>query len=595
MQISPDGKHLAALAPLNGYRNIVVINIDDLTQAKPLTGFDSFDVRTFFWGNDNRIVFTLDKEGMESFALYSVNREGGKVKTLIEPQVSIGARAIRAANVINVLKNDDEHILVSYNKRHVKYPDIYKLNIVTGKKELLAKNNNRSIGSITDHDGVVRARIELDDLNYEIFYRDTAEDDWRSIYVGNSLEESMGPIGFDYDNKTLYFSSNIGRDKMAIYTYDIANNKLGEMLFGHDEVDVNGPLFSYADKKLIGFSYTTDKNHLVYTDPTWKGLQESLDAAFPDDVVRISSLTDDAMRAIVAVGSDIKPVSYYLLDRKAGNMRFLVNTRDWIKPEEMAPMKPIQYTARDGLTIHGYLTLPRDYKEGDKVPLIVNPHGGPFGPRDNWRFNDEHQLFANRGYATLQMNFRGSGGYGHKFQAAGWGQWGKDMQNDITDAVNWAVKEGFADKNKVCIYGASYGGYATMAGLTFTPELYKCGINYVGVTDMNLLYDTMPEAWEVYLPQMKIQNGDPNDKAMMDAISPLRHVEKIQAPVLIIHGQADPRVNYKHATKLRSEMESHDKPYEWLMKKKEGHGFYKEENRLEAYTMMDEFLAKYLK
>lgn len=593
LQISPNGKHLAALAPLKGHRNMVVLEVDDLSKAKALTGFDDFDVRTFFWGNDERIVFTLDKKGTESFALYAVNRTGGKVKTLVEPRISMGARSIRAATVSDRLREDPDHIMISYNKRRVESPDIYKLNINTGKKKLIEKNSGKSTGTVSDRAGNIRVRADLDGLNTEVLYRKTADGEWQSLFKGNALNEGITPLAFDYDNETLYVASNIGRDRNAVYRYDLKNNKLGEMLFSHDEVDVAGPIFSYADKKLIGFQYQTEKLQTELIDPTWKQLQARLDQAFPDDIVRISSTSDDEQQSIVSVFSDIKPVRYYLLDRKAGKLRFLVNSRDWIKPEEMAPMKPITYQSRDGLTIHGYLTLPRDYKSG-RIPLIVNPHGGPFGIRDSWGYNAEHQLFANRGYAVLQMNFRGSGGYGRKFEQAGYKQWGRKMQDDVSDAVKWAIDQDFADKGRVCIYGASYGGYATMAGLTFTPELYKCGINYVGVTDTELLFDTMPKAWEIAEEVMKQQIGDPDDEGFMDSISPLAHVEKIQAPVLIIQGQADPRVNYKHATMLKSRMDSLDKPYEWLMKKDEGHGFRKEENVLEAYHMMDAFLAKHL-
>lgn len=594
LQISPSGKYLAALAPLKEHRNIVVLEVHDLGKAKALTGFDDFDVRTFFWGNDDRIVFTLDKKGTESFALYAVNRTGGKVKTLVEPKVSIGARSIRAANVSDRLREDPDHVMISYNKRRVESPDIYKLNINTGKKQLIEKNKGKSIGTISDRTGNLRVRVDLDGLNTETLHRKTAGGEWQTMFKGNALDEGITPLAFDYDNETLYVASNVDRDKNAIYQYDLENNKLGEVLFTHDEVDVAAPVFSYADKKLIGFQYQTEKPHLELIDPTWKQLQAKLDMAFPQDIVRITSASDDEQLAIVSVYSDIKPISYYLLDRKAGKLRFLVNSRPWIKPEEMAPMKPITYQSRDGLTIHGYLTLPRNYRNGP-IPLIVNPHGGPFGVRDSWGYNPEHQLFANRGYAVLQMNFRGSGGYGRKFEQAGYKKWGREMQNDVSDAVKWAVDQGFADKDRVCIYGASYGGYATMAGLTFTPELYKCGINYVGVTDTELLFDTMPKAWEISEAVLKQQIGDPDDKKFMDSISPLAHVEKIRAPVLIIQGQADPRVNYKHATKLKSRMDSLDKPYEWLMKKDEGHGFRKEKNVLEAYNMMDAFLAKHLK
>ncbi len=593
LQLSPDGKHLAALAPYNGRRNIVVMEANGLQKPKAVTDLEDYDIDTFFWGNDNRIIFTLDKDGTEAFALYAINKDGGHVKTLVEPKVSIGARAIRAAFIVDRLRDDPDHVIVSYNKRRVKAPDLYKLNINTGKLKVIGKNNGKTQGNVLDREGKLRIITELDGTTQTIRYRDNREQDWRTLMTSSALEEGISPLNFDYDGNTLYVASNKGRDSNAIYKYNIKDNELGELVFEQKGIDVTSLIFSYAKKKLIGFAWEDDKPRIIFIDEERKSLQKNIDLAFAGKIARITSLSDDEQLAVITTFSDTSPAEYYLLDRKKGNVKFLASSRNWIKPEEMAPMKPVQYQSRDGLTIHGYLTLPKDYQAG-RIPLIINPHGGPFGVRDSWGFNTEHQLFANRGYAVLQMNFRGSGGYGHKFQTAGYKEWGNKMQNDVTDGVKWAIKEGFADPENICIYGASYGGYATMAGLTFTPELYKCGINYVGVTDIELLFETMPEAWELAEEYMKEQIGDPDNEKFMRSISPLYHVENIKAPLLIIHGKRDPRVNIKHATKLRSRMKDLNKPLEWLVKKKEGHGFSGEENRIEAYTKMDAFLKKSL-
>jgi dipeptidyl aminopeptidase/acylaminoacyl peptidase len=257
-------------------------------------------------------------------------------------------------------------------------------------------------------------------------------------------------------------------------------------------------------------------------------------------------------------------------------------------------MQPIRFDARDGLKIRGYVTVPKDYVAGEKLPLIVNPHGGPFGVRDYWGYNPEHQFFASRGYAVVQVNYRGSGGYGRDFEQAGYGEWGRKMQHDLSDAVHYLVEEGIADPDRVCIYGGSYGGYATMAGMTFTPELYRCGINYVGVTDVPLLFSSMPRHWEPLKELMKVQIGDPKDAEFMDSISPLAHVDKIDDPILIVHGRRDPRVVIDHAEKLRRQMKRLEREFEWLVKNNEGHGFRKEENRLELYKTMEDFLAQHL-
>lgn len=594
IQISPNGRFLAALAPYKGRRNIVVMETNHLRKAKAVTDLEDYDIAGFLWGNDNRIIFTVDKEGREAFALYAVDREGGRVKTLVESMVSIGARAVRSASIVDRLPSDPDHVIVSYNKRRVQAPDLYKLNINNGKLTLIGKNTGSVIKSVLDRSGHLRIISEIEGTTQTIRYRDNKDEEWKTLFTTSTIDKNIQPLAFDFDNKTLYVSSNKDRDTLAIYRYDLLNNKLGNLLFEQSNNDVSGALFSFAKKKLIGFEWEDEKPQILFIDDEWRKLQESIDNAFPGKIARVSSVSDDERLAVITTFSDTSPPQYYLLDRDSNKVKFLASSRNWIKEEEMAPMTPIQYLSRDGLTIHGYLTLPKEYKAG-RIPLIINPHGGPFGIRDSWGFNPEHQLFANRGYATLQMNFRGSGGYGHTFETAGYRQWGRKMQNDITDAVDWAIDKGFANPKRVCIYGISYGGYAAMAGLTFTPELYKCGINYVGVTDVKLLFDTMPKAWKLLEETMKEQIGAPDDKKFMRDISPLHHIQNLRAPLLIIHGKQDPRVNIKHATKLRAQMEKFDKPYEWLVKKKEGHGFKGEKNRIEAYKKIDSFLANAMK
>jgi dipeptidyl aminopeptidase/acylaminoacyl peptidase len=391
----------------------------------------------------------------------------------------------------------------------------------------------------------------------------------------------------------LYIATNVGHDKAAIYKYDPETKTQGELVYKNDKVDAGGLIFSDKEKKLVGYSYQDDKPHLVYTDPSWAAMMKGLEDQFPGQDVAITSLTKDENLLTIAVFSDVDPGSIYLYDRAKNSLKFLVRGRPDIDPKKMSPMKPFEFTARDGLVVHGYITIPRDAK--GPVPLIVNPHGGPFGVRDSWGFNPEHQFFASRGYATMQVNYRGSGGYGKAFLEAGYKKWGREMQNDLTDAVKWAIAQGHADPDKVCIYGGSYGGYATMAGMTFTPELYKCGVNYVGVVDIPLLFTTMPKYWEPQKDIMKLQIGDPEtDKQLLFDASPINFVKNIKAPIFIVQGGKDPRVVRKHAENLRGEMKSQDKPYEWLLRENEGHGFRKEENRLELYTRMGDFFAKFL-
>jgi len=605
LQISPNGKFLAVLSPVGERRNIVVMDVDGLKNVRAVTALKDQGVAGFFWANNNDIVFTMDADGNEAFSLFVVNTKGNaKIKELVGS--SVGSSGIRTASVINQLVNDPDHILVQFNGRRVKAPDLYKVPLDSrwshkrkknSKMKMVAKNPGDVQGWIVDHDGDVRGAYSINGLKGKFHYKGKGEKDFRVLQEFNVLDEGMSPLGFDFDNKLMYVSSNVGKDRAALYTFDPEKNELGDLIFEHDTVDISSPILSRKQKKLLGVSYFDDYPETVYFDEATEKQLKMLSDAFPGKRVNISSQSKDEMLQILYVYNDTDPGNYYMYDKNTGKVRFLLSVNKEINPEQMSSMKPIKFTSRDGMTIRGYLTLPKD-SEGKNLPLIINPHGGPFGVRDRWGYNSEHQFFASRGYATVQVNYRGSGGYGRNFEQAGYGgKWGAEMQNDLTDAVKYLIKEGIADPERVCIYGASYGGYATMAGLTFTPDLYKCGINYVGVTDVGLLFESMPKYWEPQKEVMKVQIGDPEDKELMNRMSPLAHVDKIKAPLMIVHGAQDPRVVKKHAYDLRDELEDRGitlSDDEWIMKTNEGHGFRKEENRIELYQKMEKFLAKHL-
>jgi len=602
LQLSPNGKYLAVLSPIKDRRNIVIMEVDGLKNPRPLTSLTKQDIAGFFWANNDKLVFTLDSDGNEAFSLFVVNRDGKpKIKTLV------AAMSGRSASVVHVLPDDPDHILVQYNGRRIRAADLYKLPLDSrwnskrkknSKMKIVAKNPGDVQGWIVDHDGDVRGAYSVNGLKGKFHYKAKNEEDFRVLQEFNVLDEGMNPLSFDWDNETMYVSSNIGRDKSAIYKFNPEKNEMGELVFAHDEVDVSGLMMSRKQKKLLGINYFDDYPQRVYFDKDAEAQMKRLSDAFPGKRVSISSQSEDEMLQILIVGNDRDPGNYYLYDKKSGQVSYLLSVTKSINPEDMSPMKPIRFKSRDGLTMRGYLTVPK-HTDGKMLPLIVNPHGGPFGVRDFWGYNPEHQFFASRGYATVQVNYRGSGGYGRNFEQAGYGgKWGAEMQNDITDTVNYLVKEGIVDPNKVCIYGASYGGYATMAGLTFTPDLYKCGINYVGVTDVGLLFESMPKYWEPLKEVMKVQIGDPEDKELMNRMSPLAHVDKIKAPLMIVHGAQDPRVVKQHANDLRDALKDRDislSDDEWIMKTNEGHGFRKEENRIELYQKMEKFLSKHLK
>lgn len=594
LQLSPSGKYLATLAPIHGHRNLVVMETDGLKNPKQLTGISDQDIQGYSWVSDDVIVFTMDDDGQEDFGLYSVNRAQKKPKfrALIEPEFK--REGLKFATIVSLLPDDPDHVIVQWNKRKIAYFGLYKVNVHNGRTELLTEKVTDVNGWVVDHKGVPRVAMVIKGLKAKLLYRSDEDDDFRTLQESNYLDEGVTPLAFSYDNRLMYVASNIGRDRDAIYKFDPEKNELGDLLFEHDEVDVYGLIMSDAQKKLLGVSYFDEYPQQHFFDAAEASIFKGLQSAFPGMTVSIVSTSRDEKLSVLLVSSDRDPGSYFLYDRESGSARYLVSPMQWIDPNKMSPMKPIVFTARDGMKIPGYLTLPKSRQDGERVPLIVNPHGGPFGVRDFWGYNPEHQFFANRGYAVVQVNFRGSGGYGRRFEQAGYGKWGREMQDDLSDAVKYLIDEGIADQDRICIYGASYGGYAAMAGLTFTPDLYRCGINYVGVTDVALLFSSMPKHWEPLIDVMKVQIGDPADQVQMNAISPLSHVDKIDDPVLIVHGRRDPRVVMKHADRFRSELKKEKKSFEWLVKANEGHGFRKEKNRLELYRKIDKFLSKNL-
>ncbi len=600
--LSPDGKHLAAIAPVGASRNMVVIDRATM-KPKAVTSLTKRDVSRYQWASNSRLLFYVEEDGNESLALNAVNIDGSKGKIL--DKASRGIQLIpRYTIMIDRLKEDDRHVLVINNERRGQFPDLYRMNIFTGKKKRLTSNPGDVIGWGMDWNHKVRiatrAKVAKDksDITYELLYRETEDAPWKSLGTTRLGEEGMGFAGFTKDNQNIYLTSSKGRDKAALYELN-PRTRQKKLVFAHDEVDISDLTFSPRDHRLLAVSYFTDKPHLHSVDKKFSTIQQALDAALPDTVNWVYSWADDEETAVILASSDRSPGTYYLLETEPKlKLTFLAQIADRIKPEDMVEMKPISYQARDGLTIPGYLTLPKG-AEGKKLPLIVHPHGGPYGIRDYWGWNPEIQFLANRGYAVLQMNYRGSGGYGHKFQVGAWKQWGLQMQDDISDAVAWAVRQGIADPERVCIYGASYGGYATMAGLTMTPDLYKCGINYVGVVDLDML-EEWDARWDksgaitAWFHKAIGNPDDPRDAERMKKTSPINLLDKLDDPLFIVHGRRDPRVEIKQAEELMDKLDDLGKPYIKLIKKKEGHSFSREENKLELYKMMDAFLKKHL-
>ena len=602
-QLSPDGTHLAAITPINNRRNIAVIDLKT-RKAKAITGVKERDISGFFWANNDRILYYMDKDGNESFGIFAINKDGSRPKVLIEPaetQIKGGSRIVRSASVINPLKEEAEYVLVSVPRiyQDTVIQDLAKMNIFSGRSSMVERNPGTISAWITNYNGEVVGAVGTVDGENEVLFRESPEDEWTKLIKFEDATGGFYPSWISKDASRMYVSSNVTpdgetRDKAAIYRYDLETNKIGELIFEHDMVDVSGVLGSEVSDDIVAITYNAEKPGMHYVDDRWADILEPVEAAFPGMIVTPSSITDDEKLMVITVWSSTRPAIYYLLDVQNRQMEELAAAYDWLDEEDLGEMQPVWIEARDGLKLPAYLTLPPG-SEGKNLPMVVNPHGGPRA-RDTYGFRPDVQLMANRGYAVLQVNFRGSTGYGQEFDKAGWRKWGFEMQDDVTDAVRWAVDQGIADPDRICIYGGSYGGYAAMAGITFTPELYQCAINYVGVTDIELLFETMPTPWKRFLPSMKKQIGDPEaDADMLRDRSPINHVDKIQVPLLMAYGLQDPRVVIDHALDLEKELKKHEVDYELIIEKKEGHGFVRFENQVEFYSKLIEFLDEHLK
>tara|TARA_A100001388_G_C28774430_1_gene506294 strand:+ start:4405 stop:6300 length:1896 start_codon:yes stop_codon:yes gene_type:complete len=588
-QISPNGQFISYMKPWeegNRRMNVYVKPFDSEEEIR-ITNAKKRSLYGYFWLNNNRIAYVQDKGGDENIHIYAVDIDGSNDIDLT-PFENIQAR------ITDDLEEDENFILIELNKNNPQVHDVYRLNVNNGDLELIAKNPGNISGWMTDNDGKLRIALTSDGVNSSILYRDNEKDDFQEILTTN-FKESVSPLFFTFDNNEIYVSSNRHRDKSSIYKFDLQKGIETDLIFEHPDVDVYSLMRSKKRKLITGVSFYTDKQNYKFYDSWRRDLQLSLENKIPGVEVRLSSLSKDETKAIIVAFSDRSRGTYYYYDIQKDELTMLAELSPWLKTDDMAKMSPIKYESRDGLIIHGYLTLPINYNKGDRIPVVVNPHGGPW-VRDYWGFNSEIQFLANKGYAVFQMNYRGSTGYGRSFWEKSFKQWGKDMQNDITDGVNWLIDEGIADPDKIAIYGASYGGYATLAGLTFTPDLYACGVDYVGVSSLFTFMESMPPYWELYRSMMYEMVGHPdNDKELLASASPLLHIDKIKAPLFIAQGANDPRVKKSESDQIVEALKQKGIDVPYMVKDDEGHGFYNEENQFDFYRAMDDFLKKYLK
>jgi len=595
IKISPDGTKVAALSAYKDQMNLYVIDLKT-KQPKMLTGLSSMGLRAVEWVGNDRLIFSGKAEGYGTGGIFAIDVDGKNSTVLsksVLQQINQGAHVNRGAMVLGEYGDSTTEILVISGERNADNPDVYRMNVRTGSKRMVALNPGKVEGWLADRTGAVRVGYGEAGQETFLWYREGATGDFHKVRSWHFREGKVEPLQFDKDNRLIYVRSGLGRDTAAICTMDPATGTIVDTLYSDPTYDAGISITDRKTGRLLGFQTEAERPRFTWVDAELDKLQKMIDQELPDTLNEPYNRSLDGTWVVILAHSSRAPGTFYLFNTKELTLEKLVSRASWLKPAQLAEMKPISYQSRDGLTIHGYLTLP-NVPVKKNLPLIVNPHGGPW-VRDEWGYNFEVQYLASLGYAVLQTNYRGSTGYGKKFLEAGYGQWGLAMQDDITDGVKWAVAEGYVDPTRVGIYGGSYGGYACMAGLAFTPELYRCGINYVGVTDISLLLKTIPESWERMREDLENKTGNAKlDRNRLDATSPLKNAERIKAPVFFVYGEQDERVDIKHGTRMAAALKHNGIPVEWMSRVDEGHGYRRPENKKAFYSQMGSFLAKYM-
>jgi dipeptidyl aminopeptidase/acylaminoacyl peptidase len=584
-QLSPDGKYLAYIAPDD--KNVLQIWLRTVGQEddRQLTADKKRGIRIFFWTyNADQLLYMQDSEGDENFHLYLVNIQSNIVRD-ITPFQGIQAQPIELD------PNFPSEALVGMNLNDPSKHDVYRINLKNGAAELDTENPGNIVGWTADAQFQVRAATAATpDGGYDLLFRETIDKPWETLRHWGPDDEG-GAVSFSADGKTLYISGSHDANASRLIALDLATRQ--ETVIAEDpQYDIGGILVHPVTRVIQAVSFYKDKQE-------WQVLDESIAADFEaiaqvspgDFAVGSRDLADKNW--LVSYMADDGPVYYYAYNRDSKTSTLLFSNQPKLEGLQLASMQPISYDARDGLTIHGYLTTPVGIP-ANNLPTVLLVHGGPWA-RDTWGYDPEAQWLANRGYAVLQVNFRGSVGYGKAFVNAGNREWAAKMHDDLIDAVNWLVEKGISERNKIAIMGGSYGGYATLVGLTFTPDAFACGVDIVGPSNLITLMQSIPPYWAPMKAMFSHRLGDlETEEEFLKERSPLFYVDRIQKPLLIGQGANDPRVKQAESEQIVEAMQKAGKPVEYALYTDEGHGFARPENRLHFYAITEDFLAKYL-
>ena len=597
-KLSPNGQFLSYREKDDkNKRHIYVKNIKTGETKRAIEEKEEL-VRDYGWINNERLYFAMDKGGDENYHIYAVNLDGSNLKDMT-PFDGV------TASITKILKEQKDYIIISMNKNNKQVFEPYKLNVVTGDLVQLFENKdiaNPIQGFEFDKDGQLRGYSKLvNGVTNEMYYKNLKTGEFNLIAT-NNWNDTFEILSFNYASKNpneAYMMTNLDSNITRIVLYDLENKKTIKEIFSNPTFDVSEiSLSRKRNWEINNFAYDGEKYEFIPVSTLYKTIDSQMKKEFPNKEAHIVGYDDDENNFLVIVQSDKLYGKYYQYDVKTKKFTLLFDLMPQLQEADMAEMRPIKFKSRDGLTIYGYITLPKEALAGKKVPLIVNPHGGPQGIRDSWGFNPETQLYASRGYATLQVNFRISGGYGKEFLRAGFKQIGRKLMDDVEDGVKYSIEQGWVDKDKMAIYGGSHGGYATLMGLVKTPDLYTCGVDYVGVSNIFTFFDSFPEYWKPYKEIVKeiwYDLDKPEEAAIAKEVSPIFQVDKIKKPLFVIQGANDPRVKIAESDQIVTSLRAKGFDVPYMVKYDEGHGFGKEENSIEMYEATLGFLSKYLK
>ena len=585
-RISPDGTRLAYLSPVDGVLNVWVGSVggDDF---QPVTEDRERGIRLYFWAEDDRhILYLQDAGGDENWRLYSVDLEDGKTRDLT-PFENVQAQ------VVDKSKHFPDEILISINKRDARLHDAYRLRLSSGEMELVAENPGNVAGWVADAGFEVRGAVTAKpDGGFDLLVRETGSEDWTTaVNWGPEEGLSSGPVGFSGDGRRIYLRDSREANAARLVALDLAT--------GDTDVLVEDTRYDVADVMVHPDTHEAQAAAVERARAEWTVLDDSIRDDF--EAIRNLARGDFGVTSrdradenwIVGFTADDGGASYYVYDREKKSGEHLLDARPDLAEYTLARMEPVSFTTRDGLKMEGYLMLsPGENQEN--LPMVLDVHGGPWA-RDGWGYDPEAQWFANRGYACLQVNYRGSTGYGKEFLNAGNKEWGAKMHDDLVDAVRWAVEEGVADPERVAIFGGSYGGYAALAGATFTPDLFRCAVDIVGPSNLMTLINSIPPYWEPLKAIFTKRVGDPEtEEDFLKSRSPLFSVDRIGIPMLIAQGANDPRVKQAESEQIVAAMKEKGIAHEYMLFEDEGHGFARPENRLKFYAAAEKFLAEHL-